>query len=102
VTKPTTVVSGNLLAAPIEGETKAGSRFVSARLREDSKIGREWYLRAYSDHARADLARQPAGAYIAVAGPFDAQIVTPEGEAAPQIAWRITVTMFLAPAEPAP
>jgi hypothetical protein len=98
MTKPITVVTGYVIEGPIEGEAKAGSRFVSARLREDSKIGREWYVRAYSTHARDELASRPAGAFIAVAGPFDARIFTPEGEA-PQIAWQITATMFLALAQ---
>jgi hypothetical protein len=97
MSKPTTTLRGHLIEAPTEGETKAGSRFVSARLREDSKIGRVWHLRAYSDHARADLAKQPAGAYLAVTGPFDAQIA--EGETAPRIVWRLTATRRLLTAE---
>jgi hypothetical protein len=101
MTKPTTVVTGNLIEAPIEDATQRGSRFVAARVREDSKSGREWRVVGYSDYARAELAKRPAGAFIAVAGTFDASILTPEGETAPKLVRQLTASMFVALAQDA-
>ena len=88
--KPKTVVSGALIEDPREGMTTRGARFVSVRLREDSKgAPRTWQVLAFSDHGRAALGSLAEGAYVAVIGAFDARIIT-EGDAAPRIAWRIT------------
>jgi hypothetical protein len=90
MTRPSTVLSGTLLAAPTKGETKHGHAFSSVRLREDNKTAREWAVYAYSDHIRVEFAKLRRGEYVAFVGTFDARAVTDEGQT--RIAWRLACT----------